>query len=356
MTCIIKNIYSRFPNQSIFTRFLGIVLLTFTLLIGGSGNAWAEIVTATWNLKVSGYITTDIQNTTTSLTANVGAPLEMVVITGKLGAGNGSWSQFNEGTILRIPVVSTSDVVSAKIYIDGSRPANYVSIGGISMQQAEETYNVTSADVSRGYVEIKAVGDTYISHVGVTQNVTYPFSSNWDFTQSSYPEEIIEGKKGYLFANSGDVRLMMEVDATSGKLQDHNSDSYVLAGTTFKIPVASTKDVITITNYSTNGNTYNAAYTIGSEVVDKLQTKTYSPSKAEVAQGYAVMTVTSNDGYICGIQVNQIEKEVITDPQLSVSVSSVNLFAVSYEASKTAEVTLTGSYLTDGVYNVTHHC
>lgn len=357
MTYIIKNIYSRFPNQSIFTRFLGIVLLTFTLLIGGSGSAWAEIVTATWNLKVSGYITTDIQNTTTSLTANVGAPLEMVVITGKLGAklgaGNGSWSQFNEGTILRIPVVSTSDVVSAKIYIDGSRPANYVSIGGISMQQAEETYNVTSADVSRGYVEIKAVGNTYISHVGVTQNVTYPFSSNWDFTQSSYPEKIIEGKKGYLFANSGDVRLMMEVDATSGKLQDHKSDSYVLAGTTFKIPVASTKDVITITNYSTNGNTYNAAYTIGSEVVDKLQTKTYSPSKAEVAQGYAVMTVTSNDGYICRIQVNQIEKEVITDPQLSVSVSSVNLFAVSYEASKTAEVTLTGSYLTDGVYNVT---
>ncbi len=41
MTCIIKNIYSRYPNQSIFTRFLGTVILAFILLIGGSGSAWA---------------------------------------------------------------------------------------------------------------------------------------------------------------------------------------------------------------------------------------------------------------------------------------------------------------------------
>lgn len=41
MTCIIKNIYSRYPNQSVFTRFLGTIILAFTLLIGGSGSAWA---------------------------------------------------------------------------------------------------------------------------------------------------------------------------------------------------------------------------------------------------------------------------------------------------------------------------
>ena len=41
MTCIIKNIYSRYPNQSIFIRFLGTVILAFILLIGGSGSAWA---------------------------------------------------------------------------------------------------------------------------------------------------------------------------------------------------------------------------------------------------------------------------------------------------------------------------
>ena len=41
MTCIIKNISSRYPNQSVFTRFLGTVILAFTLLIGGSGSARA---------------------------------------------------------------------------------------------------------------------------------------------------------------------------------------------------------------------------------------------------------------------------------------------------------------------------
>ena len=43
MTCIIKNIYSRYPNQSIFTRFLGILVLAFTLLIGGSISAWGDV-------------------------------------------------------------------------------------------------------------------------------------------------------------------------------------------------------------------------------------------------------------------------------------------------------------------------
>ena len=41
MTYIIKNILSRYHNQSVFTRFLGTVILAFILLIGGSGSAWA---------------------------------------------------------------------------------------------------------------------------------------------------------------------------------------------------------------------------------------------------------------------------------------------------------------------------
>ena len=42
MTYIIKNIYTCNFCQSIFTRFLGTVILAFILLIGGSGSAWAE--------------------------------------------------------------------------------------------------------------------------------------------------------------------------------------------------------------------------------------------------------------------------------------------------------------------------
>ena len=45
MTYIIKNIYSRLFNQSLFSRSLGAVLLTFALLIGGTGSAWAVIAT-----------------------------------------------------------------------------------------------------------------------------------------------------------------------------------------------------------------------------------------------------------------------------------------------------------------------
>ena len=41
MTYIIKNIYTCYSSQSIFTRFLGTVILAFILLIGGSGSAWA---------------------------------------------------------------------------------------------------------------------------------------------------------------------------------------------------------------------------------------------------------------------------------------------------------------------------
>ena len=80
MTCIIKNISSRYPNQSVFTRFLGTVILAFILLIGGSGKAsafddfsldftksWAATNISTKDVASSFYVTSVASDGTPTL-------------------------------------------------------------------------------------------------------------------------------------------------------------------------------------------------------------------------------------------------------------------------------------------------
>lgn len=331
-----------------------ILTLILTLMLLAWGNtAWAEEITATWDWKnttlTALHDATNFNRTVGVIESDVkGLFMYVDATSGKLDAVGRDNAQFNNTTVLKVPVVSTGDVVTVVNY---SGQTGY-NVGGDTPTNNQVVHTATSAEVAAGYVAVTATANGYLYSVSVTQHITYPFTSNWDFSQSSYPSDIIQNKKGYLFANAGDVRLLMEVDATAGKLGDNGSNSQVNATTIFKIPVASTKDVITITNYSTDGNGSNATYTIGSEKVNKLQTKIYNPSKGEVVNGYALMTVTGN-GYIQGIKVEQKEKEVITDPVLNISAVSADLFCPSYYPSKSHNIILTGSYLTDGTYQVT---
>ena len=78
--------------------------------------------------------------------------ISMDFVYGKLVA-NGDNAQFNNGTILRVPVTSTSDVVTVFLYPGESYD---VTVGAALTKYTVQliTYQATPADVSLGYVQI----------------------------------------------------------------------------------------------------------------------------------------------------------------------------------------------------------
>ncbi len=141
------------------------------MCILGTSGMLAETVTAEWNWqnKVPEGIRefTAIQNGTGTLESNVeGIELYVDATNGKLGP-NGNNAQFNAGTILRVPVVSTKDVVTVTGYTNLS---NYCFDNGEPLQNTN-TYTANSFDVNRGYVEvISTTGGGYLFGVKVEQD------------------------------------------------------------------------------------------------------------------------------------------------------------------------------------------
>lgn len=133
----------------------------------------------------------------------------------------------------------------------------------------------------------------------------------WDFSGGAYNSQGGQGGQ-YTFASAEDANVTLDVDATNGKFSGRGSDVQVNATTIIKVPVKSAGDVITITNYSSDGNQYNITYSIGSETGINLQTKAYTVSKSEATTGYVSITVTGS-GYAKKITVLQHDEDVSGD-------------------------------------------
>lgn len=136
----------------------------------------------------------------------------------------------------------------------------------------------------------------------------------WDFSGGAYASQ--GGQLGpYSFQSAEDASVVLDVDIeTNGKFEGRPSDVQINATTVIKVPVRSAGDVITITNFSTDGNQYNMTYSIGSETGINLQTKAYTVSKSEAESGYVSITVTSS-GYAKKFTVLQHEEDVIDDSE-----------------------------------------
>lgn len=114
----------------------------------------AGINTATAFEKSSG----EVQSTVEGITMFVDAT------NGKL-KGRGSDAQFNNGTIIRVPVKSTSDIVTVVSYPNYH---NY-NVGGTAADADEVNHKATTAEVAQGYVEIESTGSSYLYSIQVLQ-------------------------------------------------------------------------------------------------------------------------------------------------------------------------------------------
>ena len=147
------------------TKLLGSVL-TLLFLVPSVAKA---TITATWDF--AGNSPTGIQSATNYgsnqevYISSTQDGVDLYVNTGTSGKfsmnGGTSYIQMVAGTIARIPVVSTKDIVT--ISFGGN--AGYCTIGGAA---ASFPHTATSAEVSQGYVEIGvSENSTYITSISV---------------------------------------------------------------------------------------------------------------------------------------------------------------------------------------------
>lgn len=269
------------------------------LLVLGAVNA----ITVKWdwenNIPEGIQTFTAIQNNTGTIASNTdGISMYVDATSGKLGP-NGSTPQFTAGTIIRVPVVSTSDVVTIKCY-----PGTYdyyVKINSTEYTTQTTAYTATAADVAQGYVEILS-GCAYLysviaelAYMPVNQTV-----AKWDW-KNTIPAGISsvshEQYSGDPIAVASDVSGI-SMDFVYGKLAANGDNAQFNSGTILHVPVTSTSDVVTVyyhpsdfTKVTIGGNDYNT------------QKTDYTATAADVAQGY--VEVVSGGGYLYSITLTR---------------------------------------------------
>lgn len=131
--------------------------------------AKAQDVTALWdfqhNVPEGINNATNFQGKTGDIASTVdGIMLHVDATNGKL-KGRQSDAQFNQGTILQVPVKSAKDIVTVTSYPNYH---NY-TIGGVAATADATDHKATTAEVAKGYVEVVATGGCYLYNVKVVQ-------------------------------------------------------------------------------------------------------------------------------------------------------------------------------------------
>ena len=134
--------------------------------------------------------------------------------------------------------------------------------------------------------------------IAKAQDVT----AEWNF-KANLPEGIqsIQVEKSVSTIASTVEGIEMTVDATNGKLKGRSADAQINKGTILKVPVKSSRDIVTIMNYG--NEKYRATFTIG-ETTSADENIEHNATVDEAAQGFVKIEVAKN-GYFYGIKLIQ---------------------------------------------------
>ncbi len=271
-------------------------------------------ITVNWdwqNENPASISSVNIQGTTGTVESDVEGyvlTVDATVENGKLAAGSnstGKYAQYNQGTIIRVPVGSTNDKLTVLAY-----PGQYkYTIGGTAASSDETIYNVTASDVTNGYVEIVATGTAYIYSIkavlaepeqGGDEPAATDVTATWDW-KNLIPSSI--SSTNIQQANEGDVEsdvegIVLHVISNGGKLA-YNSSGYAQfnLNTTIQVPVKNKGDEIVVESFHGQSN-----YTIGGEDATNQDTYTYTASQSDATKGYVEMIPTKT-AYLYSIKV-----------------------------------------------------
>lgn len=279
-----------------FTK-LGGALFALLFLVTSSAKA---TITATWDF--AGNEPLGIQSAT-----NYGSGVEKYIdstidgvqlyvntgVSGKFSMNGGtSYIQMTAGTIVRVPVVSTSDVVT----ISFAGNSGYCTLSS--------PHTATSAEVAQGYVEFGvSENSTYINSISVNLAYLPPTQRGayWDFTGHSSDATAIASFSQSVTDQTITVNgINLTVNAHGAKMGDNGNSIYTGKGAKFRVPVVCTDDIVTIYGYSgyceysiAGGDATTAAKTI------------YNVTADDVTKGYVEITncITINWSYLVGIEL-----------------------------------------------------
>lgn len=287
-------------------------VLTIALAIGTQLFA---TVTATWDWQNS--IPTSItsvtyQNTTGSVLSNVYG-VDMFVDArngGKLYSRNSGDAQFGAGTKLRIPVVSTNDIVEVTSY-----PGYHsYTVGGVAASADETVHTATVAEVTQGYVEIVATSTAYLYSVVATLAYLPPSKTiaKWDW-ENDNPSGIRAATQFESTTTTLDIASTIGsimLTCVTGKFTTYGTNPHVQfnIGSIIRVPVTSTTDVVKVKQYDAGSLLFGAAETSITDILAE-----YTATAADVALGYVKIEQT-RDSYIYSVT---LEKEGYTTVSIS---------------------------------------
>jgi hypothetical protein len=284
------------------TKLLGGAILAALCLV--SNPASATTITATWDWTTNsptGIQSVNIDSNTGYVESSVSGVSMFVDASGggKL-KGNSDNAQFNTGTKLRVPVVSTNDVVT---FVANSYKYKGVTIGSDDFDAGDpvvltRTHTATADEVAKGYVVITSKGD-YLNKVSV-ELAYMPVSSfvySWDWHNgipSSITSSSTEGTDANGSIESDNGLSLNYLAATSGayvKLQYNPNSGNAYAqfntNTAIRIPVSSTSEILTVVSFPGQYN-----YTVGGDAATS-NTTVHNITAAEVTVGYTEIIATS---------------------------------------------------------------
>ncbi|MBR6979703.1 MAG: hypothetical protein IKH88_07715, partial [Prevotella sp.] len=281
---------------------LGVMLMTVVALKAAT--------TAKWDFKndIPAGIreATNYQNMEADIeSSEPGIFMHVDATNGKLYCIGRDNAQFNAGTILRIPVSSTKDVVTVEGY-PGYSKYHY----GNETEVCENTtsHTVTNAELKQGYVEVVSDGG-YIYCVSVVLNKALPepdVTGTWDFGNADVMEATMALSQG-----SGTVKaiedngILLTVESNGASFRNNGNNIQMRKGTVLKVPVKNAGDIVKVKGYPNY-----SYYTIGDNDTEITNTETnpvttYTALRSDATQGFVVVASTNDNNYFYALSVEQ---------------------------------------------------
>ena len=335
-------------------NYFRLFVWSFLALLGVTQSAFAEVVTAQWdwqsNVPSGIRDFTALERNTGSLASNVeGIELYVDATNGKFGP-NGNNVQFNAGTILHVPVISTKDVVTVTGYQGSS---NYCFDGGEALQNTN-TYTANSFDVNRGYVEvISTTGGGYLLGVKVEQDKEAAATAFKNFAVDLTNGNLLEDSEKTQWNAVGPFGIAVATDGTISRVAADaanaacvvsgkwHSTNYGWSGLVVTVPVdGPTKITYGLGDFSNDNVTVKDA---GGNVVGTMNIKgtTYTTGSENVASvnytGEATTLTISGGNYQTYFALEAVDPATLVD-EATVSFAAGEATGAIVPASQKKEV------------------
>lgn len=235
-------------------------------------------LTVTWDFTSMASSEVNIQGSTGTVQGTSESILLTVDATSGKLATRGNDAQFNSGTIIKVPV-NIGSVVKVVSY------PNYHNYTVDGTAASDDTTEITSEKA--GYIEIVATGGAYLYSI----SATYETPVTWDFQNAATDLLSIQGSTGTITGTSESI--LLEADATTGKLAQRTYDAQYNSGTVINVP-ATEGQIVTVVSYPGFHN-----YTVGGTAASD-NTTVYTATADDAANGY-VSIVGTGTSYLYSI-------------------------------------------------------